>query len=828
MRKTLMLLSLILIWNCKSKKDMPIYISVSENWQFKGTDTLDWKSASVPGNVMTDLLDHKIIEDPFIQTNEEKAQWIATKNWEYKTTFSLNDSILKKENIYLNFEGLDTYTTIFLNDSLIGQSNNAFKTFTFDIKKLLKEENELYIYFTKTDEKEEVAERKNPYKLPEGRRIFTRKAQFQYGWDWGPKLNTSGIWKDVSIKAWNDFKIDDIFIRQEKLTSKKANLVAEIIIECDLDLDPDETIQSEIKIIIDEKEIIREIELSKGIHTYKIPLEIKNPKLWWTHNLGNPYLYNFNFQLISDGQIKDEKTLKKGIRTIKLISKKDSIGQSFYFELNGKALYAKGSNYIPQNSFQNKVTNEHYEKLLSDVADSNMNMLRVWGGGIYENDIFYDICDEKGILVWQDFMFACAMYPGDKAFLENIKEEAEQQVKRLRNHASIALWCGNNENSEAWDRWGWQENRTNQEKKEIWDDYLVVFDTILPKIVAKFSETDYWETSPKYGRGNPLYEFEGDAHDWWVWHDEYHFEYLEKRVPRFMSEFGFQSFPSFETLKYINQNDTINLNTDAIKAHQKHVKGFRLIDEYMIRDYKKPINDEDYAYVSQLLQAKGIIMGIEAHRRAKPYNMGTLFWQLNDCWPAISWSSIDYFGNWKALQYKAKKAFENILISSIIKNDSVKTFIINDTFTSLRGNLNLKVIDFYGKEIGSDSKEINVSENSSQQFYSFSLKNIDKKNTFLVVEFNSEKSHFFFESPKNLNLPKGEILQEISKTENGFSISLTSTVLQKDVFLYIKEKGFFSDNFFDILPNTTKTVHFNSQSKDINNLTIKSLQSIKK
>ena len=295
-----------------------------------------------------------------------------------------------------------------------------------------------------------------------------------------------------------------------------------------------------------------------------------------------------------------------------------------------------------------------------------------------------------------------------------------------------------------------------------------------------------------------------------------------------MSEFGFQSFPSFETLKYINQNDTINLNTDAIKAHQKHVKGFRLIDEYMIRDYKKPINDEDYAYVSQLLQAKGIIMGIEAHRRAKPKNMGTLFWQLNDCWPAISWSSIDYFGNWKALQYKAKKAFENVLISSIIKNDSVKTFIINDTFTSLRGNLNLKVIDFYGKEIGSDSKEINVSENSSQQFYSFSLKNIDKKNTFLVAEFNGEKSHFFFESPKNLNLPKGEILQEISKTENGFSISLTTTVLQKDVFLFTNEKGHFSDNFFDILPNTTKTVHFNSQSKDINNLTIKSLQSIKK
>jgi beta-mannosidase len=826
MRKTLVLLSLILIWNCKSKKDMPIHISLDQNWQFKGTDTLDWKSASVPGNIFTDLLDHKIIEDPFIKTNEEKSQWIATKNWEYKTTFSLTDSVLKKRNIYLNLEGLDTYATIFLNDSLIGQSNNAFKSFDFDIKNLVKEENELFISFTNTDEIETVAESKNPYKLPEGKRIFTRKAQFQYGWDWGPKLNTSGIWKDVSIKAWNDFKIDDIFIRQEKLTDKKVKLVAEISIECGLILDLDETASSEIKIIFDGKEITREIDLKKGTHTYKIPLEIKNPKLWWTHNLGNPYLYDFNFQLISDNQIKDEKTIKKGIRTIKLISKKDSIGQSFYFELNGKPVYAKGANYIPQNSFQNKVTNTHYEKLLADVADSNMNMLRVWGGGIYENDIFYDICDEKGILVWQDFMFACAMYPGDKAFLENIKEEAEQQVKRLRNHTSIALWCGNNENSEAWDRWGWQENRTKQEKKEIWDDYLVVFDTILPKIVEKFSETDYWETSPKYGRGNPLYEFEGDAHDWWVWHDEYHFEYLEKRVPRFMSEFGFQSFPSFETLKYINQNDTINLNTDAIKAHQKHSKGFRLIDEYMIRDYKKPTNDEDYVYVSQLLQAKGIVMGIEAHRRAKPKNMGTLYWQLNDCWPAISWSSIDYFGKWKALQYKAKKAFENILISSKREKNNVKTYIINDTFDTIKGNLKIKVIDFYGKEIKSDSLKIEVLENSSKEFYSFSMKNIDKKASVLVAEFNNQKSYFYFAKPKKLILPTSEINKEIIKVETGFSITIKSAVLQKDVFLFTNVQGHFSDNFFDLLPNETKTIYFKTTANCLDDLNLKALNSI--
>jgi beta-mannosidase len=548
--------------------------------------------------------------------------------------------------------------------------------------------------------------------------------------------------------------------------------------------------------------------------------------LWWTHNLGTPYLYNFKFQLIDEGKVKDEKSIKKGIRTIKLITKKDSIGESFYFELNGKAVYLKGANYIPQHSFQNKVTNTQYKKLLSDVVTSNMNMLRIWGGAIYENDIFYDVCDAKGILVWQDFMFACAMYPGDNEFLTNIKEEAEQQVKRLRNHPSIALWCGNNESAEGWKRWGWQNNRNEKEKEEIWNDYLAVFDTILPNIVAEFSDTDYWETSPKYGRGNPKYKTAGDAHDWWVWHDGYPFEHFENNVPRFMSEFGFQSFPSFETINYINQTDTVKLKTAAIKSHQKHVKGFQLIAEYMERDYKIPTNDEDYVYVSQLLQAKGVVIGIEAHRRAKPTNMGTLYWQLNDCWPAISWSSIDYFGNWKALQYKAKKAFENVLISSVLEDNTVKTFVINDTFEPIPGVLKLKIIDFKGKEIWSDAKAIEVLATSSKSFYDFSLNDIDKKSSVLVTEFDTQTSFHYFAKPKDLNLPKGGIDKKIFKTNNGFSIRLKSNVLQKELFLFTDEKGHFSDNFFDLMPNETKVITFTSDSETLPDLKIKTLNTI--
>jgi len=822
MRKIIFGILFLGIVSCNTlEKDLPIFREINKNWQFKAVDSLNWKIASVPGNVFTDLLAHKIIENPFVKNNEEKVQWVSEKNWEYKTTFTLSDAIFKKENIELIFEGLDTYAKIYINGKYQLDTDNAFRKYSISLKEMpIQKSNELRIIFQNTTSFENAAKLNSKYKLSEGNRIYTRKAQFQYGWDWGPKLNASGISKGIFIHAWNDVKFESIFIRQKEINTEKAILAAEISIESS----SDKNISLFTK--INREVISSNIALKKGTHTYKIPIEITNPKLWWTHNLGTPYLYHFKFQLISDGKIKDERSIKKGIRTIQLITKKDSLGESFYFELNGKPVYAKGANYIPQNSFQNKVTNQQYKKLLSDVVDSNMNMLRVWGGGIYENDVFYDLCDKKGILIWQDFMFACAMYPGDVDFLENIKEEAAQQVKRLRNHASIALWCGNNESAEGWKRWGWQNNRAEKEKKEIWSDYLAVFDSILPNVVAKYSETDYWATSPKYGRGNPKYKTEGDAHDWWVWHDGYPFEHFKNNVPRFMSEFGFQSFPSFETINYINQNDTIYLKTAAIRSHQKHARGFQLITEYMKRNYKIPTKDEDYVYVSQLLQAKGVVMGIEAHRRAKPNNMGTLYWQLNDCWPAISWSSIDYFGNWKALQYKAKKAFENVLISSVLENNSIQTFVVNDTFDPIQNVLKLKVVDFYGKEIWSIAKEIEVLKNSSKSFYNFSLDTIDKESSVLITEFNAHSSVFYFTKPKDLNLPKGTIEKEILKTKKGFLIQLKSDVLQKEVFLFTKEKGHFSDNFFDLMPNETKVITFTSNIETLSDLKIKTLNAL--
>tara|TARA_B110000902_G_scaffold45777_1_gene51519 strand:+ start:6 stop:1316 length:1311 start_codon:yes stop_codon:yes gene_type:complete len=425
-------------------------------------------------------------------------------------------------------------------------------------------------------------------------------------------------------------------------------------------------------------------------------------------------------------------------------------------------------------------------------------------------------------------MFACAMYPGDIDFLTNIQEEAAQQVKRLRNHASIALWCGNNENAEGWKRWGWKNNRSDKEKEDIWNDYLAVFDTILPNAVAEFSETDYWETSPKYGRGNPKYKTEGDAHDWWVWHDGYPFEHFENNVPRFMSEFGFQSFPSFETMKYINQTEETTLMTDSWKSHQKHDRGLQLIFDYMERDYKVPMQDDDYIYVSQLAQAKGIVMGIEAHRRAKPYNMGTLYWQLNDCWPAISWSSMDYFGNWKALQYRAKEAFENLLLSTTFKNNKISIYIINDNFEIYSDDLIIELIDFKGNVLWSDKKLISIEKDSSKKVYELDLKNknIDTKKTYLRVKFYSDLKISFLEKPKNLLLENSKIITSLNKLEEGFLLTLESKTLQKDVFLYTSKEGHFNRNFFDLEPNEVDTIFFKTNANSLDDLQIKTLNSI--
>lgn len=800
------------------ENNLPEKQFLHENWQFKNIEDSVWLPASVPGNVFTDLLDNHLIPHPFVSNNEMEVQWVSKKSWEYKTAFSLDKKTLSKMNKILHFEGLDTYASVYLNGNLLLETNNAFRHWQVDVSSVLSEKNVLKIIFFPTASFENNEKEKLNYTLPEGNRIFTRKAQFQYGWDWGPKLNTSGIWKDIYLESYNNIKTENVYIKQKDLTDETANLIAEI------EVNSFENEKVSIEVLVNNLSVKSEgFRLKSGKNKIEIPFNISHPKRWWTHNLGEPYLYDISILVKHNQKIVDSFFLKKGLRTIELVTEKDDKGETFYFKLNGEPVFIKGANYIPQNSFQNWVTNSHYEKLLNDVVEANMNMLRIWGGGIYENDVFYELCDKKGILVWQDFMFACAMYPGDEAFLENVTQEAIDNVKRLRNHSSIALWCGNNESSEGWHRWGWQDSRSESEKVEIWSNYLKIFDSILPNIVNELTDIPYWESSPKFGRGDARYKTEGDAHDWWIWHDGHPFENLEKNVPRFMSEFGFQSFPSYEAIRYINGNDSISITSKAFKTHQKHSRGFDIIAEYMQRDFPAPKNDEDYVYMSQLLQAYGIGKGIEAQRRAKPYTMGSLYWQLNDCWPVVSWSSIDFFGNWKALHYQARHSFKDLLISFEKKDENLKVFVVNDLLEPKTGILELKIMDFAGNILWQSHKEIIVEKNNSAVVAEIPLSEYKAVENRIVItaNFEDEESLFYLVKPKDLALKKLEITKTIHPTENGFNIELSSETLQKNVFLYSDVKGHFSDNYFDLLPNRTKTIHFRTENDKMPDIMMK-------
>lgn len=801
---------------------------LDQGWEFQSIDKEYGKlPAKIPGNIYTDLFANQLNLHPFVGENEKDLQWISERDWVYETEFKVSSEELKHANSTLIFEGLDTYATVFLNSKKILEANNAFRTWKVDVKKHLKKSNSLKIIFSSPHKIEEAKAQKNPYNLPERNRIYTRKAQFQYGWDWGPKYNTMGMWRPVYLEFWDKSKLEDVYIYQDSLSEKEAQLGFQLTLQQHQEQD----IRIETYV---NKKLTSSLNSSfpKGRHLINYPIKIQTPKLWWTHNLGEPYLYEMKIQIKdSKGNLLDEKIFKKGLRTIELVTEKDEIGESFYFKLNGVPVYMKGANYIPQNSFQNWVKKEDYDRILLDTKRANMNMLRVWGGGIYEEDYFYEKCDELGILVWQDFMFACAMYPGDEEFLENVKQEAIDNVKRLRNHASLALWCGNNESNEGWHRWGWQDGRTDKEKQDIWNDYQKLFNGFLPAIVKEYTDIPYWESSPKFGRGDARYISEGDAHDWWIWHDGHPFENLETKTPRFMSEFGFQGFPSLETMQFMQGSENLDFNSPAFKNHQKHRTGFETIQTYMERDFPVPTNEEDYAYVSQLVQAYGIGKGIEAQRRNKPKTMGSLYWQLNDVWPAVSWSSIDYFGNWKAMHYQAQKSFQDVLISFERKGNQLKVFVVNDKLEDIEGWLSIEIRKFDGELLDQISKEIKVSSNSVYSEFSWDLTPYleYERESFVKVSLSKNGSSiYYFVKPKDLNL-SNEPFQDIKIStrieKDGFNIYMFSTHLIKDIHLETIIPGKFSDNYFDLLPGRTKIIHFQTDEKEfkIEDLKIKCL-----
>ncbi|MBK7935898.1 MAG: glycoside hydrolase family 2 protein [Lewinellaceae bacterium] len=793
----------------------PVRRTIHVPWEFRQANTETWKPTKVPVSIHTALLQNGMIEDPFYRDNEEKLQWIEREDWEFQCSFDVEEAVLQRKHVELVLKGLDTYAQVYLNDSLILETDNMFRIWSVDAKKWLKPTgNKLHIYFESPIKKAEPAWKNLGYELPGGIRTMTRKAQFHYGWDWGPRFVGCGIMKAPELLAWDDVLFENVFVTTQSIEKDKARMVAYFRYRSDVAAPVTVIMQyNKIKSLEDRK-------LEIGVHEDSVTWEVPNPKLWWCNGLGEPNLYDFNIS-IKRGVTTIEKTdVRMGIRTIALVTEKDASGESFYFKLNGVPVFAKGANYIPQDIFQDRVTPAQYKNLLDDVAASNMNMLRVWGGGIYEDDLFYQLCDARGIMVWQDFMYACAMYPGNGKFLKSSAQEAFEQIERLRQHPCMALWCGNNENNEAWHNWGWQMQFNEAQRVQVWRDYQILFNDLLPTYVANYGGgIPYWESSPKYGRRNAKSTSEGDSHFWGVWIDEEPIDAYNKKVPRFMSEYGFQSFPEWRTILGFTQPEDRLLDSKVMLIHQKFPRGNALLAEYLKRDFRPVGTFEDFVYMSQVMQAEAIRTGIEAHRRNKPYCMGTLYWQFNDVWPVASWSSRDYYGRWKALQYYAREAYKPVAALPVLDDDILKVFGVSDLNEETRVTVQVRAFSFDGKALSDVTQpDTPIGSDSSRMIWQGYLKTVlnrnKEENTVVEIILKSAEGNllnrrlFYLTPPRKLTLPRTRVSLKVEQANEGYLIRLESEKLAKNVLIGTEAEGFFEDNYFDMLPGERKTVLF--------------------
>jgi len=813
---------------------------IKAGWTFRKVGDAAWMPATVPGTVHTDLLAAGVIEDPFFRTNERNQQWIDKVDWEYRTTFHVDVGLAAKDRIELAFAGIDTYADVYLNEAHILSADNMFRTWDVDIKHHVRVgENVLRVLFRspiREGQRLLAAKGYNPPSpndqsevggLGEARvGLFTRKAGYHYGWDWGPRFVTSGLWRRVELRAWDMVRIRDVQILQSAVWQDRAQL--DVIVS--LDSEDARTVELTIASPTDATLTARRaVKLHPGGNRLEARLTIDKPRLWWSNGLGEAHLYTIRTTILSEGVETASHEVRIGLRSLRVVRKPDAQGAGFHIELNGVPVFMKGANYIPNDSFLPRVTPDAYAAVVRSAADSHMNMLRVWGGGVYEDDHFYDLCDENGILVWQDFMFACAMYPGDAGFLESVRQEAVDNVRRLRNHACIAVWCGNNEIDSAWQNdvptggWGWKQRYNDAQKAELWRAYEAIFHEILPAVIAEQDKGRfYWPSSPqadwKVHADVTRPAQAGDIHYWDVWWGQKPFSEYRANIGRFMSEYGFQSFPAFETVATYTIKEDRDIFSEVMQAHQRSSIGNATIKTYMERDYTVPADFKSFLYVGQVLQAEGIKIAMEAHRIRMPFCMGSLFWQINDCWPVASWSSIDYYGRWKAQQYFARKAFAPVLVSPQIVDGVLNVHAVNDRLSAQHLSLDLRVATFEGDVLWKHAAPVTLAANSSQILFSRSIDalaaGVDTRRALLLARLSDgakaiSENLLYFHPVKELHLPSGAPLVSTRKTDDGIRLRLHADRLIKNLYLQAEGvPGAFSDNFFDLLPGETVQVDF--------------------
>ncbi|RAJ74006.1 beta-mannosidase [Chitinophaga dinghuensis] len=822
-------LLVIFFLTCFTKSIYSQQIVMDRGWEFARADEQIWRSATVPGTVHTDLMAHQLIPDPFKGANEKAVQWVDKKDWLYRCSFEVSAEMLQKDMLELEFNGLDTYARVYLNNQLILTTNNMFIPWKADVKKYLHPgKNQLQITLESPIKHDMPLFLKDSLIYPAGNdvsdiplSVYARKAPYHYGWDWGPRLVTSGIWRPVTLHAWNKATIRDIAFQQDikpGVAVVKNTITVEAAVAGSYKLN--------VTAVLNRKNVVGitvPAILKKGINEINVPLTIKQPQLWWPNGMGAQNLYQIKVKLFNDQQDVAFTEKNVGLRTIEVINKPDSLGESFYVKVNGRPVFMKGANYIPQDNFLPRVTKEKYAQLFNDMQESHFNMVRVWGGGIYEDDQFYDLADATGILVWQDFMYACTLYPWDQAFLENAAKEAASNINRLKHHAALALWCGNNEVAVAIKNWGWQNGYayTNSQYDHMIEGYNKLFKEVLPKMVQ---ENDpgrfYFHSSPISNWGKKEDFTKGDNHYWGIWHGMEWFEAFNTHIPRFMSEYGFQSFPAMETIDSFATKADYDIFSNVMQSHQKSpAKGNTAIKIYMDHYYRSPVDFPAFVYLSQVLQAEGMKVAIEAHRRNMPYCMGTLYWQLNDCWPGPSWSGRDYYGRWKALQYYAKRAFEPVITSTVEENGQLNTYLITDAFQRGTAVIKMKAVDLQGNVIWEkNSNKHALQDDRSIQVNSVPVNEILKGKqrnevifyTQLVINDNVLNPNlYYFAIAKEINLTDPQLTIRCQPGAAGeVKVLVKTTQLARNIYISLDDATdeHFSDNFFDLLPGEERTI----------------------
>lgn len=823
--------------------------NLNSGWQFRAvanvdrSDVKDWHPAQVPGVVQTDLLNSKLIPDPFDRDNEFHLQWIGLADWEYQTTFQVDAATLAREHLDLVFDGLDTFADVYLNEQPILHADNMFRRWRVPAKAQLKSgSNTLRIVFHSAIEKMIPYAKSLPYILPSisshnygneeniATAPYTRKAPYNYGWDWGPRYITAGIWQPVRLEAWDALRIDNFHIHQHKIASDLANITAE------LDIDASKPATATLALAHDEmpgaqtSDGTQSLQLNAGMNHVSFAVRIVSPKLWYPVGYGAQSRYRFSASIRMGREAAAHAETKTGLRSVELRRVPDQWGKSFEFVVNGISVFAKGADVIPFDSFPDRVTPEIHRNILQAARDAHMNMVREWGGGYYESDDFYDICDELGIMVWQEFMFGGDMVPGDVAFQENVRQEAIDQIKRLRDHPSIVVWCGNNEIETGWHHWGdrqdFKESISAEARERVWQDYVILFADILKSAVAQYGDpAAYTPSSPSANFEEiPDNQHNGDMHYWQVWHAQAPASDYTLQFPRFMSEYGFQSFPEMRTIETFAKPEDYDIRSTVMQAHQKNKGGNERILTYMLREYRQPKDFASYVYLSQIQQAEIIKIGAEHLRRQRPRTMGSLYWQLNDCWPVASWASIDYYGRWKALHYYARRFYDDVLISPFLHDDKVDVYVVSDKLQPLSGRIHMRLLDFSGNSLLEQTKDVQVPAQSNAIYFTVDTAALaakgDPHRSFLVFDLELDgkrvsRNLIFFDVTHNLELPVApKIEATINQTDAAYTVTLQSTKLARNVYLSFGNlDANISDNYFDLLPGEPVTVRLTSAAK---------------